>query len=337
MRSWFSLALVLVLGGCPSTHDTSDTSVVDTGTTDTGTDTGSDTGTTDTGTTDTATNPVTSVAITADAPSITTRQTVTFTVQATYADSTVADVTSEAALSVDDDSILKLYQPPVGQPLHSGTVTVTAEDGGEIDTVDIDVSASPVAPGELAFNEILADGTVDGDPNGDGSTGDGTEEEFVEIVNLADVTVSLAGVTLTENDFPDLPRHTFPDGVELAAGSAVVLFGGGSVGTLSAPNAQFYVAENDDPGIQYGLSLRDLGDTIILWTADSHKIVQQSWGDAAAGAPAAVPDASLVLQPEVTGADYADHSTVSGAVGAYSPGRHADGTAFPGPDGMYSR
>jgi hypothetical protein len=279
----------------------SDTGGDDTDTADTTDDTGGDTDT-DTGdTADTAdTRPVlVSLSIDPESAELTTRDTASFTVEAHFDDGSTHDVTTDATWSTTSDTVVKVYHPGVAQPLLPGEADVHAEWGGQ--SVDAHVRVTtivPAAEGDLAFNEVLADGTVSGDPNGDGNL-DSVEDEFVEIVNRGTATVDLGGCTLVEDDFPLLPRHTFAPGTVLMAGEVIVVFGGGSVDTLSAPHAQFVVADNADIGLQYGLSLNNDGETIRLLAADFTPIATMGWGD---GTDVdAIMDASYVLNPEIDG------------------------------------
>jgi hypothetical protein len=278
------------------------------------------------------------VTIVASSVAITTRETVTFTLEASDG-SGVRDVTASATFASSDVAILAFYEPSTGQPLLAGTVTVTGTFEGLQDDLDLDVTLAAIEPGDLAINEVLADATVDGDPNGDGTT-DGVEDELLEVVNVAGATVDLSGVLVVEDDWNVyLPRHTFAEGTALRAGEAIVLFGGGDVGLPAAENVTFLVAQNDDPGTHYGLSLDDAGDRVRLVAADATTVLaSMTYGSASGGGDTpAVTDASLVLDPEETGTDYVDHSTVPAAVGPFSPGTHADGSRFAGPDGVYGR
>jgi hypothetical protein len=249
-----------------------------------------------------------------------------------YTDGSEVDVTDVAAFASGDDAILALYEPYVGQPLDAGTVTITGTYEGLDDTVDVTVEVAAATTGDLVINELLADATVDGDPNADGST-DSVEDEFIEIANLVGVSVDLGGVTIVENDWSTyLPRHTFAEGTTLKAGEAVVVFGGGDVSALTADNVLFLTADNDDPGTPYGLSLLDAGESVRLMAADGKTTIDNvAYGTASLdGSVPAGQDESITLDPDVTGTDWLEHSGATDAAGSYSPGTHANGDAFPG-------
>jgi len=300
-------------------HDTDDTGTPD--------DTGDDTGIA-----------WVAVHVTADPETLTTREQVTLQLEAEDEDGEWWDVTDEAVFASSDSSILEFYEPEIGQPILDGVVTLTGSWGGMEDSVDVTIALAEVEAGDVVFNEILADATVDGDPNGDRIT-DEVEDEFVEIANAAGITVDLSGALLVEPDWTEfLPRHTFADGTVLRAGEAVVVFGGGDVAALSADYATFVVADNDDPGTPAGLSLEDAGETLRLLASDgTTEITRIAYGSDAGGTPPAPADQSLVLVPEVTGSDYAEHTSATGSIGAFSPGTHADGSPFEGPDAFYRR
>ncbi|MBW1877467.1 MAG: lamin tail domain-containing protein [Deltaproteobacteria bacterium] len=276
------------------------------------------------------------VWIEASTPALTTRDTVEMTLLVENAFGQVVDATDEAIFTSSDPAILDFFEPTTGQPILGGAVTITGSIGGYEDTVEVAVTLSPVQLGDLVFNEVLSDATVDGDPNGDGTT-DGVEDEFVEIANRTGVTVDLSGAMLVERSWSEfLPRHTFAEETLLRAGEAIVVFGGGDAESLSADFATFVIADNDDPGTLYGLSLEDTGETMRLLADDGATVLASvSFGAASGGTPPAPDDASLVLDPEVTGTAYVDHAGLGDAIGWFSPGTYADGSAFEGPRVFY--
>jgi hypothetical protein len=342
MRMLIPLFLLGLSIGCG--EDPKDDTAPPEGDTDTDTDADSDTdadGDTDADTdadTDTDTDvDLESVTITATVTTVSSRDTVTFGLMGSYDDGSEVDVTDVASFASSDDGVLSFYQPYVGQPLDAGTVTVTGSYEGFEDSVDVTVELALATAGDLVINELLADATVDGDPNGDGST-DAVEDEFIEIANASGVSVDLGGVTIVENDWSTyLPRHTFAEGTLLPAGGAVVVFGGGDVSAMSAANVQFFTADNDDPGTPYGLSLLDAGETVKLMAADGKTtIASVSYGTASFdGSVPAGQDESITLDPDVSGTDYVEHSEATGASTDFSPGTFIDGGEFPSPASVF--
>jgi len=274
--------------------------------------------------------------LSASSDTISTRDVVTLLVMAEYEDSSSVDVTDQVSIASTDSMVVMVVDGSIGQPINAGEATLTATWNDQSSN-DVAISVtldSPIA-GDLVINELLADATVDGDPNDDGVV-DAVEDEFIEIANASDVTVDLSGVTLVEADFMHLARHTFADGTVLRAGEAIVVFGGGDVSSLTEDNVRFQIASNEDPGIQYGLALTDSGDRMRVLAADGSTVLAEvAYGSESLTLEAAS-DESLTLSPDVWGTEHQAHSTVAGAVGRYSPGTFADGASWVGPQVRYS-
>jgi len=193
-----------------------------------------------------------------------------------------------------------------------------------LEGVCLEEGMSPLA-GKILFNEVLADGNTDGDPNEDGSK-DPTEDEFVELVNVSNETLDLSGWMLVETDWEEwLPRYTFPEGTTLDPAGAVVLFGGGDA--PESTDAIYYDISNaEDPGIAYGLDLDDAGDLVRLIDGELLTVAAFAYGDA--GGNPGVSDESMTRDPDLTGT-FIPHSFADGADGAiFSPGTRVDGTGF---------
>jgi hypothetical protein len=305
----------------------------------TGTDTGAGIDTDDTARGDTGDSAapeaeLVGISVIAAPLALTTRDTLAVSVTGEYDDGTQADLTSVASYASSDEAVLKFYAAGKGQPINAGAAhfTVTVEsfsDGG-----DVTVTLAAAEAGDVVFNEVLADGSTDGDPNGDGNL-DPVEDEFVEIANQSGVAVDLSGATLVDSDV-DLARHTFAEGTILLAGEALVVFGGGNADAISGPHCVATVAANEDIGLQYGLALANEGDTMSLVAADGVTVLA-AFAYGTMGAVEAVEDASMVLEPDVWGTEYTSHHYADGAVGDFSPCSLTDGTAFGGPDWAFTR
>ena len=186
------------------------------------------------------------------------------------------------------------------------------------------VDTSPIF-GQVVFNEVLSDGATDGDPNQDGESADPVGDEFVELVNASGAEVDLAGFTLVETTLAALPRHTFAPGTKLPAGHALVVFGGGSAPDDSA-TAQYMVANANDPGLTFGLSLDNAAETLRLLDADGKLVALFAYGPGAA--LDALSDQSWTRDPDVTGG-FVPHSSLSLNVPLiFSPGTKNDGGSF---------
>ena len=160
----------------------------------------------------------------------------------------------------------------------------------------------------FVFNEVLADPQtgIAGDANGDGRR-DGSEDEFVELVNTGDA-IDIGGWTLSDAVGV---RHTFPTPTIVAAEQAVVVFGGSTpVGDFGGSVVQ--VASS------HLLGLNNSGDTLTLLDTEGLSVsFSYSAGQGT--------DQSITRSPDVTG-DFLDHSTVNTDV--FSPGVRVGGEEF---------
>jgi len=199
-----------------------------------------------------------------------------------------------------------------------------AGDGGTIG----DRPKSPLF-GQILFNEVLIDGTAEGDPNGDGDTGHPFEDQFVELVNVGGAAIGLEGFTLIEEDFAEgRARHTFPAGVSLPAGQALVIFGGGDAPPATATATFLTANAQDPPGLSFGLHLSVPADAVWLLDAQGGVVDRFCYGGAADCSLPAASDASLTRAPDLTGA-FTPHAQAAGAGGAaFSPGTRLDGSPF---------
>ena len=174
-------------------------------------------------------------------------------------------------------------------------------------------AVAPVA-GDLKINEVLADDSTTNDSNCDGST-TGTNDEFVELVNVSANTLDLTGVTIADPNATVFTFATQASGsLTLAPGKAVVVWAGGAPACPGVTN--FFV------GSMSTLSLNNAGDTITVATggATPVTIATATWGQSTAGV-------SWNLMPDVTGTAYALHTAVMAGANS-SAGKKADGTAF---------
>ncbi|MGB0589752.1 MAG: lamin tail domain-containing protein [Myxococcota bacterium] len=185
--------------------------------------------------------------------------------------------------------------------------------------------ATSSAFGVLIINEVLTDGAVDGDPNGDGDTPDAMGDEFVELVNAGEGDLDISGFQLFETDMPFVARHVFAEGTVVPAGAAMVVFGGGTAPD-DLERAQFQVANASDPGIPLGLALNNDGDTLTVLDGDDLHVATFAYGPGAV--LEAVTDESVARKPDVTG-DWMGHTWAAGSPDAlFSPGTKLDGTSF---------
>ncbi len=278
---------------------------------------------------DSAVGSVESVTATPDASEVTTRDTVTLTIEAFDSDGN--------AVAVEPDDVSISFTTTAGDPTPVATgAEITSVTAGSFEVVvQIDLAqtnltlsfaAAAVVAGDVKLNELLADGTA-GDANGDGST-NADEDEFLEFANIAGIELDFGGATIFESELIALARHTFPEDTFVLPDEAVVVFGGGSPGAAPA-GAHFFAAANEDPGTPFYLALDATGDVVTLNDAGGNAVVSLGYGDEAGGAPNANIDQAITLDPQITGTSYAPHSDVAGDPGSlFSPGTLADGTEF---------
>ena len=206
----------------------------------------------------------------------------------------------------------------------TGATTIKAAAGGKSDTAALTVVARTVT-----INEILADPPdgLAGDANRDGVR-DSSDDEFVELVNALNTSVNISGWTIRTRSLSgttETLRHTFDAGTTLAAGRAIVVFGGG---TINAADPAFGGAQVVTTSTS-GLSLTNSGLHIVVRDASGNLVAQLTYGSAAGLNGDS--NQSLTRSPDITG-DFAPHTTAANADGrVFSPGTRVDGTPFGSP------
>ncbi|MFN0246236.1 MAG: DUF4215 domain-containing protein [Kofleriaceae bacterium] len=219
--------------------------------------------------------------------------------------------------SDDDDMGMAI---PTQGVLNAGTYVIKVTDyfgdTAPYYIVDIKIASSgPVSPiaGDLVLNEFLAADNMS-DANCDGQT-TGTNDEFIELVNISSKVLDLQGVSIA-----DLigVTHIFDPNTLLQPGKAIVVYAGGA--SICA-DVNGVIANANTMGVAQGLRLNDLGDTLTIKNGSGDTLIMVTY----AGQTLNV---SSNLSPDVTGTTHVNHDTLTGAVGAYSPGKRANGTAF---------
>jgi uncharacterized protein (TIGR03437 family) len=209
-----------------------------------------------------------------------------------------------------------------------GTVTITATTGnGAGGTVSGTAAINVQIP--LTINEILADppGSVTtdlaGDSNRDGVR-DGDDDEFVEVLNNSNAPVDVSGVIVADGTSN---RFTFPANTTLAAGRAVVIFGGGSPPLNDPAFGGALIVKASS------LGLGNTSDTVTVklpLSGTEVVIATQTYGAEGGN------NQSLTRSPDAevssSGGSFVTHSTSMNAAGRlFSPGTRADGTPFGSP------
>ncbi|MEE9167869.1 MAG: lamin tail domain-containing protein [Candidatus Neomarinimicrobiota bacterium] len=212
-------------------------------------------------------------------------------------------VTDDSEFESDETSIFELQNVSGNSSAQRGSITRF--------TLTIQDNDAPV----VLINEILADpasGTP-GDSNGDG-TRDGSDDEFIELVNHHGSTVNVGSWTLSDKG---AVRHTFPDNTILPDGGAIIVFGGGSP-TGSFGNSPVQTASEGQ------LSLNNGGDSVVLKASNGANVTLFAYGTEGAD------DQSLTRDPDISGS-FVKHGQASGADGRlFSPGTKVNGQRFVG-------
>ncbi len=166
----------------------------------------------------------------------------------------------------------------------------------------------------LVINEVLYDPpSPTGDTNRDGTL-NFSQDEFLELLNISEADFDLSGYEV--HDEVGL-RHVFPAGTLLAAGRAIIVFGGGSPagsfgGSLVQTASTGFLGFNND------------GDTIYLKTPGGGSSLLELSYDGS------IVDEAMTRSPDGSGGTVA-HSSANGAEGRlFSPGTRVDGQDFDG-------
>lgn len=234
----------------------------------------------------------------------------------------------------------------------TSTLVVTA-DGVQSNPVTLTIDGSALR--DIVINEILADPPdgLAGDANHDGIR-DTADDEFIELVNSTTRDLDLGGYQLQTRALTsttDTVRHRFAPNTILPAGTAIVIFGGGSPDTTgsSSPGTTDSLSgggfskltnvgsstELANPlfgGSQVvtassgSLSLPNSGAVVTLRNATGEIVTSVAYGSSL-GLRGDL-NQSLTHTPDITGT-LALHSTASGSENRnFSPGTKLDGSPF---------
>ncbi len=227
------------------------------------------------------------------------------------------------AWSSSAPDVATIEQTGLANTLMQGMATITASAQGVIGAAALNVNAPA-----LVINEVLADPPdgAAGDANHDG-TRSGTDDEFVELVNVAPAPLDLGGWTISTHTLTSLSettRHTFVAGTTLPSSDVVVVFGGGSF----APSNPVFGGALIVSATSGRLSLTNSGLTIVLRDSSGRPAAQFSYGTAHDSFGGDSINQSLTRAPDVTGA-YTRHTLAPGAdARKFSPGTNLDGSFF---------
>jgi hypothetical protein len=179
-------------------------------------------------------------------------------------------------------------------------VRVTDAGGTATDVSNAAFTITSATPANVIINEILA--------NEPGSDVNG---EFVELVNTGGTSASIGGWTISDATGV---RHTFAAGTTLAAGKAIVVFGGSAAIPAGLTNA---VAASTGT-----LSLANGGDSVVLKDASAVTKTSYTYSSTLAGTDGV----SMNRSPDASSGSMVLHTTLSALQS--SAGKRVDGTAF---------
>ncbi len=201
--------------------------------------------------------------------------------------------------------------------------------------VALTVTEAIASPFNILVNEVLTSLTGTGtDPNGNGISEEGLEDQFIEIVNASGVDVDVSGwtvriIAIGSNGIPsNFNVHEFENGIVLADQGSFVIFGGGDEAAMNDPandaygGAVVFVANIGSNGVNLPVDkdahIRLLNEHGFI--VDSVTYLSQDADQAQA----------LTRSPDITGSFPNTHIDVSSAFLIFSPGATTDGTPFAG-------
>jgi hypothetical protein len=155
---------------------------------------------------------------------------------------------------------------------------------------------------------------LNGDANGDGSYAQ-AEDEFLELVNISSQPFDLSGYKVfdTEHTVTGIPNHLIPANTVLAAGKALVIFGGGTpTGTFGGATVQTSTSGD--------LNLNNAGDEFLLVSPAGDTVLRFDIEPLSNN-----PNESYTRNPDITG-DFEQHS--DNTLLLFSPGTKIDGQPF---------
>ena len=169
------------------------------------------------------------------------------------------------------------------------------------DVSDGTFTITTATPAQVILNEILAN-----------EPGTNTAGEFVELVNVGGTSISIAGWTISDGSGV---RHTFASGTSLAAGKAIVVFGGASAIPSGLSNA---VAASTG-----ALGLGNSGDQVIVKNGSGATITSYTYPSSLSGTDGV----SMNRSPDASATgSWVLHTAISTL--SSSAGKRASGTAF---------
>jgi hypothetical protein len=236
--------------------------------------------------------------------------------------------------SSSDTNVATINSSGLATGVGLGSVTITATTPDATGAM-VSGTATLNVQVPLVINEILpqvptdnvSTTAIEGDSNRDGVR-DSDDDEFVELLNNSNAPVNISGIIISDSLSN---RFTFPANTTLAAGRAVIVFGGGSPPTNDPAFGGALIFTTSS------LGLTDGGDTVTVKLPVAGTDV--TIASLAYGTGTSVPapgSQSLTRSPDAevgsSGGSFVGHTTATNAAGrTFSPGTRADGTPFGSP------
>ncbi|HNX05274.1 MAG TPA: lamin tail domain-containing protein, partial [Opitutales bacterium] len=264
--------------------------------------------------------------------------------------STNGMIESTGGLVADEINIAEL-QITVPEGSKTATFNIYAHNDGVLDgdkTVSVVVRAADAVPAmaDLTVTEVMSDpykivineampslAGTDMDYNGNGTSEEAINDQFIEIVNTSGRTVDMSGWKLysfAKNDTNgEVCVHVFAKATKIANNGSIVIFGGGKLVDMQAAAATIAggatVLVSNSGGV--GVNLTTSDDGVIRLVNQFGYVVDEVLYDSSMADQLQ----SITRSPDATGDFGFLHLALSGMnFLAASPGTKVDGTAFSG-------
>jgi uncharacterized protein (TIGR03437 family) len=234
-------------------------------------------------------------------------------------------VTVENVIAAQLPGLDEIHLRVPAQLRGAGDVVVDVRVDG-IDANLVSTSLAGSALRDIMINEVLTDPPdgLAGDANHDG-TRDSSADEFVELVNASSHDIDVTGYLLQSRSSTatnDSIRHRFAAGTIIPAGTAFVVFGGG---TIEPTHPEFGGAQVVRSSTS-ALSLSNSGGIITLLDAGGHVVTSLTYGSQVGVAGDA--NQSITRSPDIVGTLTLHQSSIGAEGRALSPGTRTDGSIF---------
>jgi hypothetical protein len=231
--------------------------------------------------------------------------------------------------------------PPIREEIPIEAIPPEADGGNGVEQIpelppvpDLPPPPPGPKPGDVIINEVLFDPPLDaaGDANKDGKR-DAAQDDFVEIINISNITLNLEGTYIDEIQTSDSIQRklfTFPKGALLPPKGVAVIFGGGMSGdtdvATNKPHPKFSGAYVYKLAVTNGILTA--ARTILIKDPSNIVLDQLEYGTDTTNCPAgSTVRQSLNRKPDL-GSGCFKHSDISTIKLLFSPGTDVEGNPF---------